>query len=467
MNFYLTSNESKHFSSYEEPIKQMIEDEIANSLISTGNVNLSRIIENMKKRAKKGVRMNNCVIKIIVIDENTKKKLSPIKLTVNLADENIKSKLCEYLHTQRILDSNLVEIEDFSRKNLSNQTLICFSKLPKDFKLHYNVSFQDHKMWDKWCKLFHVYMINKMSELISSFDKDEMKNTVNGINNNPFEELLLQEINNVKLYENLSPVFEGKEEPFDVLCEINHLDPEEEYKKIRDYYIEHIPLCLSLNFENYEKEMYRHFHRKAKHQYPKIITQQEKLDFWLDALNDFYNSKNTSQDHQYKSIVNKWMKDQTPKYKNVESINLDTNFINEHRKLLDFKGQEPSYLSILRGKEITNMLCNKTKMTMVPCKNHTDYLDKHTSVSLKVQKNKKPVVIVPKNNHSKEDLSILLDESNIRWDEDHFEMKNKENTFELYPETNLLKHYKNGKLEREFVVDEYLKDSKTYLIEDQ
>jgi len=212
--------DDNHYFTLEEDIKRIVRIELARLINSNKKFSLDGILKNVSEKNETYAHLiHKCVLRVKIMDLKEFKCLNPIKLSVDLSEKNWYSELCKNLHTVKICDDNGNELSESDRKKIGMKKIFhCFSTLPKNFNLKSKYLFGNVNWEKKWNKLLHELMINKLTDMISNFDENQMKDAISGHKYLEFLNLFNTQIENPELYKEIDPSFENEEQKFKIFA---------------------------------------------------------------------------------------------------------------------------------------------------------------------------------------------------------------------------------------------------------
>lgn len=444
----------KHkFSTLETPNKNAVRMELQYMILNNEYIDLEKILQNLKNR-KVINSIDRRLLKIQIFDENRKIMLNPINVSVDLSKENWYENLCKRLFTKKILDSDFKEVYN---DEIMNKKLYCFSKLPENFSLHHSLIVKDEKLRMKWESKFRKHFIKILCETIASFNSKNIRDTINSLNSAFFERFFEVEIENIDLYDHLSSKFKDESQPFNALCNMCGINYFEEYEKLRDFYIGDIPLFLLLNMNNYHQMLKHAYQEKSKMQYKKMLTSQEKMDFWEQQITKFYEMKSKLKSNKPQCIIEEFNKQNEKKEINY--------YFNNSQDLIYQKTKVPLSMQYYLDEDYIDHSCKKTKMSFLRNKlKCSELLSDRTKEFNDMDKieDGRTFVFLPKEGFDKKKHVIHVKDSNFKWNKNQFHFNNGYENYSFDPFDNTLK------LQNEDIqikVDEHLENDILYLIE--
>jgi len=118
------------------------------------------------------------------------------------------------------------------------------------------LKFLDNKNTSNWESLINNNIINDFSIKISNFNNDEMSDTIHGMNQKSFTNLIDKILNNNENYNEFKILDHVKKNHFPKFCKhilgiTENTEIKETKRNIINFYLNHIPLFLCLNISKF------------------------------------------------------------------------------------------------------------------------------------------------------------------------------------------------------------------------
>jgi len=248
------------------------------------------------------------------------------------------------------------------------------------------------------------------------------------------------------------------------------------YLKCRDFYLDSIILLLISNVRDYNNYVLSMYKEKSENGYQKLLTKEDRKEFWHEAINNFYNTKLNGKNLKkiekidFYNLHEKLMKCENKFNKKFENVVLKYSSIDNSKNSRDMiykKSNLPLGYQHFKGFDDINNSCPETKLTINANKTDRQYLtDLSKELNLKDlknkhgNKNKKVIVIVPnKGEGFNENDHVLYADDNLKFNDEsnNFEMSSNSGLkYILNPYSNELITKKNDKIMKSNIVDEHV-----------